>query len=178
MEVICEEGEEVIFKIRPIRIEDAKYVHEMRTMDGVKENILGIASERITRAEEFINTLSEDQHLFVAEIENEGIKRVVGTVGLTVNKSSRVRHSASLGIMVHKDYQGMGIGRELLKKVLDVSDNWLMLVRIELGVFVDNEKAINLYKSLGFEIEGTKKYAAIRNGKYEDEYIMARYNLS
>lgn len=167
----------MIFKIRPIRIEDAKYIHEMRTMDGVRENIMGITSERITRAEAFINGLTEDQHLFVAEVEDEGIKRVVGTVGLTVNKSPRVRHSASLGIMVHRDYQGMGIGRALLKKILEVSDNWLMLVRIELGVFVDNEKAINLYKSLGFEIEGRKKYAAIRNGKYEDEYIMARYRL-
>jgi L-phenylalanine/L-methionine N-acetyltransferase len=167
----------MIFKIRPIKIEDAKYIHEMRTMDGVRENIMGITSERIARAEAFINNLTEDQHIFVAEVEDEGIKRVVGTAGLTVNSSPRVRHSASLGIMVHRDYQGMGIGRELLKKVLDVSDNWLMVVRIELGVFVDNERAINLYKSLGFEIEGTKKYVAIRNGKYEDEYIMGRYNL-
>lgn len=52
-----------------------------------------------------------------------------------------------------------------------------MLVRLELGVFIDNERAINLYKSLGFVIEGTKKHAIIRNGKYEDEHIMARYNL-
>lgn len=167
----------MIFKIRPIRIEDARYIHEMRTMDGVRENIMGITSERITRTEEFINNLTEEQHVFVAEVEDEGIKRVVGTVGLTVNKSPRVRHSASIGIMVHRDYQEMGIGRSLLKKVIDVSDNWLMLVRLELGVFVDNERAINLYKSLGFEFEGTKKYAAIRNGKYEDEYLMARYNL-
>jgi putative acetyltransferase len=39
---------------------------------------------------------------------------------------------------------------------------------MELGVFTDNEKAINMYKSLGFEIEGTKKYSIIKNGKYAD----------
>lgn len=65
----------------------------------------------------------------------------------------------------------------MLNKVIDLSDSWLMLVRLELGVFIDNERAINLYKSLGFVIEGTKKHAIIRNGKYEDEHIMARYNL-
>jgi putative acetyltransferase len=59
-----------------------------------------------------------------------------------------------------------------MEEILDLADNWLMLKRIELGVFVDNEKVINLYESCGFKIEGRRKYAAIRNGKYEDEYII------
>lgn len=96
-------------------------------------------------------------------------------MGLHVNSNARLRHSAMLGIMVHADYQGEGIGKALLEKVLDLADNWLMLVRVELTVFVENERAVKLYKSLGFEMEGTKKYAAIRNGKYADEYLMARY---
>ena len=37
-----------------------------------------------------------------------------------------------------------------------------------------NQKAIGLYEKLGFEIEGTKRKAGIRGGKYIDEYIMAR----
>lgn len=163
--------------IRPIRLEDAKYINEIRIMDGVRENIMGITSERITRAEKMISNLSSDQHMFVAEVDEEGSRKVVGCITLYVNQSPRARHSASIGVMVHRDYQGKGIGRALFSKVLDLADNWLMLVRIELGVFVDNERAIKLYNSLGFEIEGRKKYAAIRNGKYDDEYIMARYKM-
>jgi putative acetyltransferase len=49
-----------------------------------------------------------------------------------------------------------------------------MLIRVELTVFADNERAIALYKKLGFVEEGLKKKAAIRNGQYEDEYLMAR----
>lgn len=78
-------------------------------------------------------------------------------------------------MMVHKAYQGTGIGKKLMSEILDLADNWLMVVRIELGVFTDNEKAIKLYEKFGFKIEGTKKYAAIKNGRYADEYIMARY---
>jgi len=163
--------------IRPIRIEDAASINEIRIMDGVRENILGITSERISRAETFISNLGDNSHMYVAEIEEEGVKKVIGTIGLTVSTNNRLRHTGGIGIMIHKDYQGMGVGRALFEKVLDLADNWLMLVRLELTVFVDNERAINLYKSLGFEIEGRKKYAAIRNGKYEDEYIMARYNI-
>ncbi|WP_027309341.1 GNAT family N-acetyltransferase [Caloramator sp. ALD01] len=164
------------YLIRPIRLEDAEAINEMRRMDGVRETILGIKSERINKTEDFIKGLGANDHILVAEV-NKVEKKVFGVVGLHINASLRARHSASVWIMVHKDYQGMGIGKALLKEVLDLADNWLKLVRVELSVFVDNERAINLYKSLGFQIEGTKKYAAIKNGEYADEFIMARYKI-
>lgn len=165
------------FTIRPVRIEDAAAVNEIRRMDGVRENILGIISERPTRSEDFIKGLSENDHLLVAEVEEKGMKKVVGMMGMNVSSNPRLRHSASVGIMVHVDYQGKGIGTALFKKVIDLADNWLMLTRLELTVFVENDRAVKLYKSLGFQIEGTRKYGAIRNGQYADEYLMARYNL-
>jgi len=165
------------FIIRPVKIEDAVFINEIRRQDGVRENIMGITSERVTRSEGFITGLTDNDHMLVAEVEEEGVKRVVGVATLSVNRSNRVRHSASMGIMIKKEYHSMGIGRALMTSLIDIADNWLMLVRIELGVFTDNEKAINLYKSLGFEIEGTRKYAIIRNGKYDDDYLMARYNI-
>lgn len=165
------------FAIRPVRIEDAAAVNEIRRMDGVRENILGIISERLTRSEDFIKGLSENDHLLVAEVEEKGMKKVVGMIGMNVSRNPRLRHLASVGIMVHVDYQGKGIGTALFKKVIDLADNWLMLTRLELTVFVENDRAVKLYKSLGFQIEGTRKYGAIRNGQYADEYLMARYNL-
>ncbi len=165
------------FIIRPVKLEDAASINEMRRMDGIRENMYGIFSERVTRSEDSIKGLTDNDHLLVAEVEENGLKRIVGMVGMKVEGSYRLRHSASVGIMVHIDYQGKGIGTALLKKVIDLADNWLMLVRLELTAFVENEGAVKLYKSLGFEIEGTKKYSAIRNGKYADEYLMARYKL-
>jgi putative acetyltransferase len=165
------------FIIRPVKIEDAAFINGIRRQDGVRENIMGITSERVTRTQNFINGLTDNDHMLVAEVEEDGNKRVVGVASLSVNKSNRLRHSGSIGLMVAKEYHGMGIGKALMKDLIDIADNWLMLIRIELGAFTDNEKAINLYKSLGFQIEGTKKYAIIRNGKYEDEYLMARYNI-
>lgn len=166
------------FIIRPVKLEDAASINEIRRMDGVRENMYGIFSERVSRSEDSIKGLSENDHLLVAEVDENGYKKVVGMVGMKVNESYRLRHSASIGIMVHVDYQGKGIGTALLKNIVDLADNWLMLVRLELTAFVENEGAVKLYQSLGFQIEGTKKYAAIRNGKYADEYLMARYNLS
>ncbi len=165
------------FAIRPIKLEDAEAINEIRGMDGVRENMYGMFSERIARSEDSIKGLSEHDHLLVAEVEEKGIKRVAGMVGMKVYGSGRLRHSASVGIMVHADYQGKGIGTALFKKMIDLADNWLMLVRLELTAFVENERAVRLYQSMGFQIEGIKRYAVIRNGKYADEYLMARYNL-
>ncbi|AWI06953.1 hypothetical protein [Clostridium drakei] len=37
------------FIIRPVELKDARDINEIRTMDGVKENILGIISERVSQ---------------------------------------------------------------------------------------------------------------------------------
>lgn len=161
--------------IRPACIEDARGINALRRMPGVMENILGIPSEPLKRNEEYLNTMSPNNHQFVAVATDEnGQQTVIGTAGLNVNPNQRLRHTATIGIMIHKDYQNMGVGKKLMETLLDVADNWLMLVRIELTVFVDNERAIHLYKKLGFETEGTLRKAAIRNGVYVDEYIMSR----
>ena len=165
------------YYIRPIEIGDGKGINELRRMPGVFENILGIPSERVKRNEDYIANLDPNQHQFVAVVKLPDSQEVIiGTAGLSVYANHRMRHSGSIGIMIHKDYQNSGVGSALLSKLIDVADNWLMLVRVELTVFVDNEKATHLYEKFGFEKEGLKRLAAIRNGKYENEYIMARIN--
>lgn len=61
-----------------------------------------------------------------------------------------------------------------MNALLDLADNWLMLKRVQLTVFTDNERAIELYESLGFEREATLRGATAKGGKYADEYLMAR----
>ena len=88
--------------------------------------------------------------------------------------SPRRRHAATLGIAVHDDWHGKGVGKALMHALLDLADNWLNLSRIELQVFSDNQNAIALYKKFGFEIEGTHRAFAFRAGQYADGLSMAR----
>ncbi|MEG0180860.1 MAG: GNAT family N-acetyltransferase [Peptostreptococcaceae bacterium] len=162
--------------IRPVKIEDSEAINEIRRMKGVKENTLAISSERLERTKRITENLDTNSHIIVAEIIENIDKKVVGVASLNVNVSPRIRHSASVGISIHSEYQGKGIGTKLMEELLDLADNWLMLVRVELGVYPDNIKAIKLYESLGFEKEGLKKYSAIKDGQYIDEIIMGRYN--
>jgi L-phenylalanine/L-methionine N-acetyltransferase len=61
-----------------------------------------------------------------------------------------------------------------MEAALDLADNWLDLTRVELSVYTDNAAAVALYKKFGFEIEGTRRRYAFRNGEYADAYSMAR----
>jgi RimJ/RimL family protein N-acetyltransferase len=48
------------------------------------------------------------------------------------------------------------------------------LYRLELTVMTHNERAIRLYRRLGFEIEGTKRDSLWVDGSYVDEYCMSK----
>lgn len=91
--------------------------------------------------------------------------------------SSRVRfaHRSRFGIVVLKKYWGIGIGRIAVNECINLS-KYYGYEQLELGVSVENEAAINLYKSLGFEIYGTIKHAMkYADGNYADEHSMVLY---
>lgn len=100
---------------------------------------------------------------------------LVGSAGLhAAGAALRRRHAMSLGMAVSPEAQGRGVGRALMADLLDYADNWGQVLRLELGVFVDNERAIALYEKFGFEIEGRQRGYALRAGRYVDCYMMAR----
>ena len=100
---------------------------------------------------------------------------VVGNAGLhSAATQLRRRHAMMLGISVSPSAQGQGVGNALMAAMLDYADNWAHVLRIELTVFSDNEKAIRLYERHGFEREGLHKAYALRNGVYVDALAMAR----
>jgi putative acetyltransferase len=99
--------------------------------------------------------------------------RVVGQLGLDLN-SGRRAHVVRLGMMVHAEYQGRGVGSALMAAAVDLAENWLNISRIELECYTDNVAARALYEKFGFALEGTLHDYAFRAGRYVDAYLMAR----
>ena len=133
-------------------------------------NTLQIPYRSLESVREQLTKSGAGDHLLVAEIEGE----VVGVIGLHTSSRPRVNHKAEVGMMVHDDWQGKGVGAALMRAVIELADKWLNLTRIELSVFTDNESAIALYRKFGFEIEGTLRKYAFRDGEFVDAFAMAR----
>lgn len=159
------------YTIRPTRLEDMEGFNVLRRMPGVFENTMGLPSERVQRNIDGFQAMGPDDHSFVAVLPDGTL---IGAATLRVCPSPRMRHVGTVGLFVHTEYQNKGVGTALLKTLLDLADNWLMLVRVELEVFADNQRAIRLYETLGFETEGRKRMSCVRNGQYADELLMAR----
>lgn len=99
---------------------------------------------------------------------------IVGNAGLHLNKMPRRAHAAAFGMTVPSAWQGKGVGTALLGAIVDLADNWYGLARLELEVYTDNARALALYKKFDFQIEGTHRAHALRNGVLVDTYSMAR----
>ena len=79
---------------------------------------------------------------------------------------------------MHDDWQGKGVGKELMRAIVDLADNWLNLTRLELEVYADNEPALRLYERFGFEVEGRLRQHALRDGQFIDSIMMGRLRPS
>ena len=98
----------------------------------------------------------------------------VGNCSLMGMGSGRYRHRTSMGIALYQKYTGLGIGRVMIEKLCQTAKEH-GLEQIELEVVADNERAIALYKKMGFEVYGTfpnnMKY---KDGSYADAYWMMK----
>lgn len=106
---------------------------------------------------------------FVATVDEQ----IAGHLALIIDTHPRRRHIVSFGIGVGAEYSGKGVGKLLINTAIDYAFNWLAATRLELEVYSDNERGLHLYKKLGFEVEGVRRKAAFRDGKYCDVVMMS-----
>jgi putative acetyltransferase len=155
--------------IRAARPDDGEGIAALVNLPGFRWGTLRLPHQTPEATRKMIETNAPGNVVLVVEqdgciIGNGGLERFLG----------RRAHAAVLGMGVHDDHCGRGVGSRLLRELLTMADDWLNLKRIELTVYTDNASAIALYKRNGFEIEGTHKAYAFRAGSFVDAYAMAR----
>lgn len=159
--------------LRAVRLEDAEGLNELSNLPGSMSGTLGLPFRSLATTCRQIESAPDGNMHLAALLDG----RIVGTAGLE-RFHRRRRHVANLGMAVHDDFTGRGIGTALLAALVDAADNWLQIRRLELTVYVDNAPAIALYRKFGFEVEGTHRDYAFRNGHYVDVLAMARVRVN
>ncbi len=128
----------------------------------------------IAQWEERMKSSAAKDYVLVAVVGAE----VIGHAGLHTSTNARRAHVLSVGMAVREEWQRRGVGTRLMQASIDLADNWVGALRLELTVFCDNEGAMALYRKFGFDIEGTHRAYALREGKWVDCYAMARLHPS
>ncbi|KAJ5833820.1 GNAT family acetyltransferase [Penicillium riverlandense] len=95
-------------------------------------------------------------------------------IGLTNLRNNKFMHSrnAELGIMIMPEHQGKGYGPEAISWILDWGFTEQGLHRIELGTYELNERAQKAYVGMGWVVEGRKREALFKAGRFWDVIIM------
>ena len=156
--------------VRHLEPEDYKALHRIFSGPKVVADTLQMPFPSAEMWRERLSEPPEGLYSLVACVERE----VVGSLGLETSPTRwRMRHVGSIGMAVRDDWQGKGVGTALMEAALELADNWLNLTRIELRVYTDSAAGIALYEKFGFEVEGTHRRLAFRDGEYVDAYPMA-----
>src|ERR1044072_5375576 len=157
--------------MRRAEVDDYEQVCEMFASAKVYEATLQLPYPSREYWRQRLTEKADSIYRIVAIIDD----RIVGMVDVdTYPNRPRRRHVGVIGICVREEWQGKGVGKELMRAIIDLADNWLNLTRLELEVYADNEAAIRLYERFGFEVEGTLRQHAFRDGRYVDSKVMGR----
>jgi len=117
--------------------------------------------------------LSNPNHIIlVAEMNS----KIVGLLDFSNGHRQRIAHTGEFGMSVEKYARDQGVGSLLLKVLIEWATQNKTIEKIGLNVHSNNERAIALYKKMGFEIEGIRKRdLKYGDGQYVDTIVMGRF---
>lgn len=161
-------------EIRKIKKEDANnYLDMLLNLDKETKNMMFEPDERpadINIVKGIIDKATNGGNLVLVAFDSNNI---VGFLSAQRGIPRRINHSAYIVTGIREKYRNKGIGSKLFCEL----DKWAKensITRLELSAICTNVIAKHLYEKNGFIVEGIKKNAMIIDGKYVDEFYMAK----
>lgn len=173
--VTIKNGESILF--RPALISEAEallkaFLEFLPTSPYILTTAESAAQKTIETQIKWITEANEDPSGALIIAEHQG--RIVGITNMLAFKDSKRRHRANLGMSVHPDYRGLGLGEALLRRLIEVAKQIQELHFLELSVMNVNQPALNLYKKISFEQTGYLREAYRQpDGVFTDNISMS-----
>ena len=99
--------------------------------------------------------------------------KAVGNCSISRHRNHlKLKHRCDFAIAIEQAYCNSGLGTTLMQKAIDKARE-MGFEQMELGAYADNERAIALYRKMGFQECGrTPKAFKLKDGTYIDEVNM------
>lgn len=170
------ENNGLCYTVRSAVPEDAGLLSALRLkVDGETENLDRVPGEGYIDPGGFAALIAADTDhrrklCLVADVGG----RLAGFARCEGSELQRLAHRAEFGVGVLQEFWGYGIGRSLLQEVVRWADRE-GLEKLNLQVLETNHKAIRLYESLGFEVEGIlRRDKRLADGQFYNTVVMGR----
>ena len=165
-------GKEVI--ISQAKKEDAKLMIDFYNVVGGETDFLSFGKNQfiknLTEYEGFLETTKEEVNsiILIARIDD----KIIGIASINSSSKDRFKHVGEFGIVIVKQYCGLGLGRKIMDYLVEWSKSNGITKKISLVTNENNYRAIDLYKKVGFEVEGILKKDNYVNGIYSNSIMM------
>lgn len=121
---------------------------------------------------EWIRGLRENPNELLLVAECAGT--IIGNIDFHIGRRQRTCHAGMFGMGVEKEWRGVGVGSALLGQLIKWAKSNPQIDKVSLRVLANNERAIGLYKKLGFKQEGySLKEIKLGPNHYIDDIHMA-----
>jgi RimJ/RimL family protein N-acetyltransferase len=97
---------------------------------------------------------------------------IIGQCEITNLEWDAANHVGRLGIIIQQVYRDKGIGYHLIDFAIREANKLFQKEKIILSCFSNNERALFLYRKMGFEIIGVRTKQFLMDDKYFDEVLM------
>lgn len=139
--------------LRQLTLGDAEAIYRIRSDKKVAEYLDRPICKSIDEAKEFIQKINEgfekNEALYWV-ITEKGHDELIGTICLW--KISREKMKAEIGFELLPEFQGKGIMKQAIPKVIDFALNELGMKTIEGEVAKENQRSIKLMVKNGFKL--------------------------
>jgi L-amino acid N-acyltransferase YncA len=165
-------GQEVI--VREASKEDAKQIIAFYNVVGGESDFLSFGKNEFIKNlidyEEYLETTNgqDNSIILLTEIDDE----IMGIASINSSSKSRYKHVGEFGIVIAQVYCQLGLGNQILDYLITWSKSNGTTKKISLVTSQNNYNAIELYKKVGFQIEGTLKKQNYVNEVYSDTLMM------
>jgi ribosomal protein S18 acetylase RimI-like enzyme len=167
-------------QFRTAQIEDWPKIKQLHTEVAKQKNGIARWEHEVTDdyVKHFMGKALERGLMIIAEHPHDP-EQIIGEIHASTSKVHVFRHlMADLTIAVHPEFQGKKIGRTLFTIFLEeIATNRPDIGKVELFTRESNLRAISLYQSLGFSIEGRLEMRIkTPDGNYEADVAMGWQN--
>lgn len=101
--------------------------------------------------------------------------KVAGSCQITWGNKMKIRHRASIGIVLLSEFWNQGIGTRLFQELIRIAEENPNLMQLELDFIEGNNRARALYEKMGFRVTGVRPDAIrLKDGTLLNEYSMIR----
>ena len=162
--------------LKEAEVSDAQHLLDFFKDVATESDYMTLAPEGLGMTKQELEIFAETQ----AQTDNQLClllylgEDLVGVLNMAAYQKRALRRIGEVFIVVRKAYWNKGLGRILLEEGIAWAEGTNLLRKLDLSVQVRNERAVHLYQTLGFEIEGLRKRGVYKEGEYLDVYLMGK----